>query len=351
MNIVFRVDSSVEIGSGHVMRCLTLAKKLVKQNHSVEFICRKMNGSMEGIIQAENFKVKLLDEVSESLWAWTTKNWAIDARQTIQEIAGEQVDLIIIDHYSIDEKWENELRNYTKKIMVIDDLANRKHSCEILLDQNYYLDMEERYKKLVSSKTITCLGPSFSLLRDEFFLEYSKAKTPTIFVFFGSVDATNETFKTINALKELKSTYKFNTIIVTGNANPQRKEIEKICSVLNDFEYYNQVNNMAELMARCTFSITAGGTITWERAMLSLPGIIISVANNQIELSEALNKKNAVEYLGHYSKVKQIDIEKTVGKIFDEPLVLQNLTNNMATIFNRTVVKKNRLIDTIEGCL
>lgn len=349
MNIAFRVDASTEIGSGHVMRCLTLAKKLAKNFHNIFFICRKAEGSMNEMIQKNHFKLIELEKVNGSLWDWTTVNWKEDASETLNKIESLQIDLIVVDHYAIDEKWEKVIYKHVKKIIVIDDLANRVHACDILLDQNYYIDMNERYKALVPSKTTTCLGPNYSLLRDEFFKTYSKNKTNTIFVFFGAADLTNETLKTINALKEIQPVFQFNMIVVTGKINPHKEIIEKKCAKLDYCEYFCQVNNMAELMAKCTLSITAGGTITWEKAMVDLPGIVISVADNQVELSTALALKNCIKYLGDGASVDEGVVKEAVIDLLGNPLKMEQLIQNMKQVLNKKLVRENSLIKVIEA--
>lgn len=348
MNIVFRVDASIEIGSGHVMRCLTLAKQFANQENSILFICRAKKGSMDDFIRSNGFDVKVLPEVEENLWLWTKENWQQDALETKSQISLEEVDLLVVDHYSIDEKWESAMKEVVQKIMVIDDLANRKHNCHILLDQNYYINMSERYSGLISSHTHTFLGPTYSILREEFFQYYELKSKQSIFVFFGSVDATNETMKTIYALEKIQARYDFNIIVVTGKANPNRQEIENICLKLDYCDYYCQVSNMAELMSGCIFSITAGGTITWERAILSLPGIVVTVADNQIELTEALKNAESVLYLGNYSVVDVEDIQSASELLLMNPNKLAKMNENMQLIFDRETIINKSLFKRIE---
>lgn len=349
MNIAIRVDASVDIGSGHVMRCLTLAEQLRENGHQVEFICRKAQGSMESLIKKHHFLVNLLSEKETDIWSWMEKNSELDAIETYRILEGKKIDLLIIDHYAIDEKWENKFQNY--KLMVIDDLANRQHNCHILLDQNFYKNAEQRYKKYISNKTVTCLGPKYMLIRKEFYLNYKKNPSKTIFVFFGSMDKTNETLKTLKALKKLQKKYHFGVIVIVGESNPYRKEVENYSKKLTNCEFYCQVNNMAELMGKCHFSITAGGTITWERSVMNLPGIIIVVAENQIELTKNLVQKNASGFLGESKNVTQDMIVNAIEDIIENPEMLETWLFNMSKIVNKQDMLELPIIKKIEGVL
>ena len=160
MKIVFRTDSSMDIGTGHVMRCMTLAEELKKKKADISFICCEHKGNMIGFIKQKGYTVHSLP---------SNIDMEEDARLTRKILEDETVyyDWIIIDHYGIDASWETPLRKFAKKIMVIDDLANRRHNCDILLDQNYSGN-RKRYNGLVPEHCIQLLGPEYALLRPQF---------------------------------------------------------------------------------------------------------------------------------------------------------------------------------------
>ena len=232
MIAVFRVDASTQIGSGHVMRCLTLAQRLNKEKQAeVYFVMRLLEGNLIKLVKDKGFTVLTLPEtpVNNDLQGyakWLTVTQKQDAKDTIDAIKELQdIDLLIVDSYAIDYIWENELRLYVKQIMVIDDLANRKHNCDILLDQNFYLDKEKRYKKLVPENCQLYLGPKFALLRDEFYkvkanLRKRDGNIKNILVFFGGSDLTNETEKAIKAI-ELLNKPDITVNVLPGNAREQ----------------------------------------------------------------------------------------------------------------------------------
>ena len=178
--IVFRVDSSIQIGSGHLMRCLTLADNLNCETKTL-FIARDLDGNLNNMI-SRRFKLSVLPKKNHNnlngYEKWLTVSQEQDAQETIEIIKNLKIDLLIVDSYAIDEKWENLIRPYVKRIMVIDDLANRKHDCDILLDQNFYCNASNRYKKIVSENCQLLLGPKYVLLRDEFYEKKTKSISP-----------------------------------------------------------------------------------------------------------------------------------------------------------------------------
>ncbi|MGG2075403.1 UDP-2,4-diacetamido-2,4,6-trideoxy-beta-L-altropyranose hydrolase [Lysinibacillus irui] len=308
MNVFIRVDSSFEIGTGHVMRCLTLAHRLEKQGNTIAFICRSAEGDCIDFIIQQGYHVFKLPTNDGSLWTYVSEQWEKDAKETIEILRKNSVEKLIIDHYSIDIKWENKVRPFTKKIMVIDDLANREHDCDILLDQNYYLNMDNRYKGLVPSTTRLLLGPRYALLREEFIEAKKISKTydgkiERLFIFFGGSDPTNETEKILNSIMPLIEKYNFEVDVVVGNSNQNKKRIKDISFKHKNINFYCQINNIAEIMAKADLAIGAGGATIWERVFLGLPSIVISIAKNQVEVAKAVANKGAIIYLGFSNEV------------------------------------------------
>lgn len=353
MNIIFRTDSSIDIGSGHLMRCLTLADELKKSGAKVEFVCRELEGNLIKIVEEKGYLVHrlpkpILDEEGLSGYArWLGVNGEIDAEQTEKILKStNKIDLLIIDHYALDIKWESKLRSYTKKIMVIDDLANRKHDADILLDQNYVENMATRYDNLVPPSCIKLLGPKYVLLRPEFYAVKGNLRkrdniVKRILIFFGGSDPTNETTKAIKAVQGLNRP-DIEVDIVIGASNPWQEEIKQQCEELG-FNYYRQVNNMAELMAKADLAIGAGGATTWERCFLGLPSICIIAAENQEEIINFLDQENLLINLGWNNKVKIEDVTKTIETILNNSGKIQEQINKNLAIFNHQNMSKDLL--------
>ena len=335
--IVFRADASRLIGSGHVMRCLTLAQRLRKeQNAKVIFIMRKLLGNLIDVVRKQSFAVLVLppadqDYELEDYGLWLTVPMEVDAQQTIkvlqhylQEHGCDVVDRLIVDSYALNEQWELMLRPYCREIMVIDDLANRRHDCDILLDQNFYLNKDVRYAGLVPENCKMLLGPEHALLREEFYeakknLRKRDGNIKNILVFYGGSDLTNETEKAIKALVQLHDEgYSFTADIITGVSNFRRKKIEKICSKYPFFHYYCQVSNMAEFMNKADLMLGAGGSTTWDRLYMELPALVTAVAENQIQGCEDCSQAGIIEYLGINEDVRVDTILEALHKKLDK---------------------------------
>lgn len=340
MNIVIRTDASIDIGTGHVMRCLTLAKQLESHDTRITFVCREFEGNSIRYLQEQGISVVQLPPLRDSC------DWKLDAKETGEAIKSmrDEVDLLIVDHYGIDIRWESEIRRYTKYIMVIDDLADRSHDCDLLLDQNYYLDMHDRYKGLVPNHCVQLLGPNFVLLRDEFlqFVSTHRKRTgevKNILVFFGGTDPTGETIKTLNAIQQIDvPQIVFNVVI--GATNPKRQEIELMCEFMPNTNFYCQVSNMAELMWKADFAIGAGGSTTWERCLLGLPSLTVIVAKNQIELTRTVANLGATIIIGdEFGSSKEI-LQEAIIHSLQNPKIVMSMTQKCKEIINVSIVKE-----------
>lgn len=337
MLAVIRADASTSIGSGHVMRCLTLAHRLQKEkNAKVVFVMRVLSGNLIDVVEKQGFEVLRLPPANQKYslngyGLWLTVPMEVDAQQTIeilqhylQEHGCDVVDRLIVDSYALDEQWEQVLRPYCREIMVIDDLANRRHVCDILLDQNFYLNKDARYVGLVPEHCKMLLGPDHALLREEFreakkHLRKRDGNIKNILVFYGGSDLTNETEKAIKALVQLHDEgYSFTADIITGVSNSRREKIENICSKYHFLHYYCQVSNMAEFMNKADLMLGAGGSTTWERLYMELPALVTAVAENQIQGCEDCSQAGIIEYLGINEDVRVDTILEALHKKLDK---------------------------------
>jgi len=317
-NLIVRADASVQIGTGHVMRCLTLADELRGRGAEVVFVCREFDGNLCGYIKEKGYIVHRLPVSNEQKYniegklkhaAWLGADWQTDAMQ-VEEIIKDfntPPDWLVIDHYALDERWEGYLRPYCKKIMIIDDLADRPHDCDLLLDQNFYKNLESRYDSLVPPGCRKLLGPKYALLRSEFRkarknLRKRDGHVKRIMIFFGGSDPTNETAKALEAIRILNRP-DITVDVVVGAFNPHRKVIEQIASDLPDCTCHFNVEDMAALMAKADLAVGAGGTTVWERCTLALPSMVITVAENQERTITDMAESGYLLFLGRSETV------------------------------------------------
>lgn len=353
MKIVFRVDSSVTIGTGHVMRCLTLAGQLRQRKADSFFVCREMEGNVISLIREQHFPVFTLPEVEDRrVLQWYDRNWERDARETLSLLERhlDSADFLVVDHYGLDEKWESRVKPFAKKLMVIDDLANRRHDCDILLDQNYVFRYRERYKDLVPPGCRQLLGPGYALLREEFFRAPRRVRNGeirNILVFFGGSDPTNETEKALEALVRLEDPPAVH--VVVGAANPKKKRIEEICGSYPHLFFHCQVSNLAELMNEADLAIGAGGTATWERLFLGLPALIVVVAENQRELAEAVSAFGAAVNLGWSREVTPEKIFHEISRLREDPEKVRAMAERAGELADRDMVKTYPVLKAMMG--
>ncbi len=342
MKVVFRADASTQIGSGHVMRCLTLADGLRDKGAEVRFVCRDLPGNLNRLIEEKGFNLSCLpapeDDKAELDWnrhaAWLGVDWRQDAKETLACLQGfdEPVDWLVVDHYALDRQWEALMRPVVGKIMVIDDLADRQHDCDLLLDQNYFIDFVSRYEGLVPTACRKMLGPQYALLRPEFRaqrrgLRSRSGKIERLLVFFGGADPTDETSKALSAIRKM-GLDNLSVDVVVGSTNRRRDEIQRLCRALPRTRFYCQVSNMAELFARADLALGAGGSTSWERFAVGTPTVMISIAFNQEQHARDLSDRGLIIYLGRSCQVDEHSIVKQMTRLFDSPKLLLNLESS-----------------------
>ncbi len=322
MNILIRTDASSIIGAGHLIRCLTLADELTQNGGKVEFICREEPGHMINHIEEQGYQVYRLPS-------------GIDLETDVKLSKGylekhsRPIDWLVVDHYELDTRWESYMHSSVRKIMVIDDMANRPHDCDLLLDQNYN-ETPNRYQRLVPNTCTQLLGPKYALLRPQFSKAREKLRNRTgevkrILVFMGGADPTNQTCKVLRAIKKLNSpVIAVDTVI--GTANKHREEIESLASNMSNTICHYNVENMSELMAVADLSIGAAGTTAWERSCVGLPSLVITIANNQIEIAENLAKSGIVINLGWFEDVKKTKITSPLKNLLDKPDIIRQMS-------------------------
>ena len=337
MNFAFRTDASKKIGGGHVSRCLNLARELRAQGNKCVFILRRQTGSLIEKIKKDNFEINILKnernfknknlKISNTGYQnWLGVSWEVDAAQTCNILKEKEIDWLVIDHYGIDKLWEKKLRPYTKKIMVIDDLANRSHHCDLLLDQNLIANFKNRYNKIIPKYCNTLLGPKYSLLQKEY--ENLHLSTPTrigpvknILVYFGATDQIKIIKMTTSAFLNLnRKDISLNIVISSNIKSKDVEDLKKLSKKNNNIKLHNESTSLAYLILKADLAIGACGTTSWERCCLGLPSIVITIADNQIPIAKELDKKQLIHWLGHYQQVKRKNIEKSLRNFIDQNL-------------------------------
>lgn len=331
MKIAFRVDASFEIGSGHLMRCLTLGKALRARGIECLFLSREREGNLNELLKSQGFDVRALPTNKESSQRsdqpllthshWLGVNWLTDARQTIEALGDGVFDWLIVDHYALDKRWESELRPHVKKIMVIDDLADREHDCDLLLDQNLVVDFETRYNQFVAPICARLLGPRYALLQPEYAELRSRTLPRTgpvrrIFVYFGGSDLHNLTGLVISAFLNLQRKDLLLDVVVNSNS-PNADRVRSQVVGHTNITLQENAPSLAPLMAKADLAIGAGGATTWERCCLGLPAIVITLAENQTLIADTLSKKGLIRWVGDHETVTVEILSQAIDQALD----------------------------------
>lgn len=347
---VFRADASLAIGSGHIMRCLVLADSLRAVSFDVVFICRDTEGNLIDYIRTKDYRVFVLPTrrpLSKSDVIWD----ANECRIFLNRLSG-QIEWFIVDHYGIDRNWELIVKPLVQRIMVIDDLANRAHSCEVLLDQNAIAQSEERYSGLVEENCRLLLGPRYLLLKPSFYrsrraLRSRNGEIKRLLVFFGGTDQTNETYKVIEALTGLKSV-SFNVDVVVGRAYSDLERIQRMSQAISNINIHVQVETMEEFIFQADFALGAGGVTMWERAYLGLPSAVTIVADNQVSTVAFAERNEAVWNLGWHDQINSSHYADILRRALNSPLELRKMSENgLVLMESRPDTAHNRVIEAL----
>lgn len=321
LRIVFRTDSSFTLGVGHLFRCLTLADALRRRDSLVCFVCADIPGNLIQKIEEKGYVVNRLPASNSGRFGIDA---GFDAERTIETLVDTpNTDWLIVDHYGLDVRWERRMRTHTGKIMVIDDLADRCHDCDILLDQNLYDGLDRRYEGKVPGHCETLLGPRYALLRPEFAaarrtLRARDGRVQRILIFFGGTDMSDETSKALDAIR-LMNPPDIIVDVVVGASNPRKERIRETCREMRNVNFHCQVENMADLMSLADLAIGAGGTSTWERCFLGLPSMVLVLADNQRELVEAMSARGAMNNVGWHDDVTSTGLAEELRKELASP--------------------------------
>jgi UDP-2,4-diacetamido-2,4,6-trideoxy-beta-L-altropyranose hydrolase len=329
--IAFRTDASLQIGTGHVMRCLTLADALREKGARCTFVCRPHSGHLLDMIDHRGHHAVALPSLATTTnrmpadpvhAAWLGSDWQTDAQQTREALGAQCVDWLVVDHYALDQRWEQVLRPYCQNLMVIDDLADRMHDCDALLDQNLGRSPQD-YDGLLKPHAATYIGPQYALLRPEFAHLRSQSlarrvepQLKHLLITMGGVDKDNATGQVLQALTACHLPSDLRITVVMGPHAPWLAEVKQQSAQMPwPTEVLVAVSYMAQLMVDGDLCIGAAGATSWERCCLGLPTIICVLAANQREIAASLESVGAalaldVQQLGMQTKLSDLMVDQ-----------------------------------------
>lgn len=356
MRVVFRADASLQMGTGHVMRCLTLADALTAGGASCEFICRAHPGNLLGLIRSKGYTAHALaispnlvaagmsrcnTESSEQFPAhghWLGASQSEDAAACAPILAELQPDWLIVDHYALDARWEQALKPHYRRLMVIDDLADRPHACDLLLDQTFGRQSED-YRVWVPGDCQVLCGSGYALLRPEFaaLRSYSlqrrvKPQLRQLLISMGGIDKDNATGWVLDALHGSPLPGDCRITVVMGLTAPWLDEVKRqALSMPWPTEVLVGVSDMARLMADSDLAVGAAGATSWERCCLGLPTIMLVLADNQRQVAQGLEQGQAARTIERLQDIGSC-LPKLLRHLIEHPSVMQLMSQSATRI-------------------
>jgi UDP-2,4-diacetamido-2,4,6-trideoxy-beta-L-altropyranose hydrolase len=320
--LFIRVDANSKTGSGHLLRCLRLADALKSRFEGVVLFTRDRSPQFSKWIEAFGFDEVLLSKAPSGQGTYPHSEWLqceeIDDAKECVEIALTQYgasggDTFLVDHYALGAPWEEHCRKITKTVIAIDDLADRPHACDVLIDQNYYSDQEQRYVDLVPPATRALLGPQFAILSEDLIsmgrtvrtalprlaLDKRGSEKLRLLLFFGGVDSMNATGAVLEHLIANDLLLFFDTRALIGEANPHRSLIRDL-ALKHEVQVLDAPIDFPKALSETDLFIGAGGTTTWERLYLGVPSVVVTIADNQVSTAQDLAADGYQIYAGSF---------------------------------------------------
>lgn len=295
MRCMFRADASLRLGIGHVMRCLTLARRIQRKGGQVLFVSRALPGHLGEFLTEQGIDVHLLEaESGDEL----DVNELHDAQQSAAIAQKWGAERIVVDHYGLSAKWEGA---QSVPVMALDDAPNRPHQVGLLLDQNYSADCDA-YASLLPQGAVILSGTEFALLREEFSTlrprsleaRAERSSVREVLVTMGGTDFPDATGWVLHWLAQSDLTQNMRFTVVMGPTAPHLDKVRKLAAELpRTIQILAGSDQMAMLMHNADLAIGAAGSTAWERCAMGLPTITLVLAENQRPIAKALDTEGA----------------------------------------------------------
>lgn len=329
-----------------MMRCLTLASALRDSGAKCHFLCREHIGHQMAKIRDLGFAVHplpvapapLVPDEESPYTAWLGADWETDAKETAAHIRKIRADWLVVDHYAIDIRWETLVNRTVPHCLVIDDLADRPHDCDLLLDQNRSSG-DLAYAGLVPPRSVCLEGPEFALLRTEFsrlrkesLLRRRQPGLQNLLISMGGMDADNATGRILDALCTIPLPRPFHISVVMGGNAPHKDAIVSKAQAMEiPVRVLVDAKDMAAHMLAADLAIGAAGTTAWERCCLGLPSLLFLMAENQTVVAERLRRSDAAWIADDPADCREA-ICSLLAKISDNPSLLSGMSARAASL-------------------
>lgn len=276
LHFVFRLDAGRQFGNGHFMRSLVLCSELLSRGHTVAVLAQQLPQPLQAVLLERGITLYQISSHSDGLTELASVH---NARP---------VDWLVIDHYGIEASWESAARQFAARTMVIDDLANRPHNCDLLLDQNLPNRLQGLYSDLLPRHCLQAFGMSHLLARSEFYTQGSQDRSG-ILVFLGGGDHSDALSPLIGKLRENTNDQPLK-VLVSSNYLP----VAHWKAILSDNgEVHCDLTNPEPLYRSAKLAVVRCGFVSYELALLGIPAVNIYASPVQAEVAHALESIGA----------------------------------------------------------
>lgn len=329
--VLMRVDSNRAIGTGHLHRCLNLALELRARGMRPCFAIGSTDQSSKETLRSAGFEWIELDDHVRSLSDGNDRlrtpeeEILADAAATSRAAAAQDCGLIVVDHYSIDDRWAELVRNSgRRRVLVIDDLRRSWSSVDVLVDGS----LNDAPASQATGGHVRCGGPSFAILHPLYksirFVPRRENESPRVLVFFGGVDSPNMTSTALQSISSSSLAAKSLKVIV-GSSNPHRDVLMR-SHADQGIVWLPPAESMYAHLMETDVAVGAAGTTTWERLCAGIPSVVVSIADNQRENGESLQVAGCHLYLGSSESLADDDIGRAVDRILTDEVLRARLS-------------------------
>jgi UDP-2,4-diacetamido-2,4,6-trideoxy-beta-L-altropyranose hydrolase len=286
--LAIRADASEHIGSGHVMRCLSLAEEWASRGGAVIFLCRPLKGHLVPAIQERGFETRALS-LGDAAPTWTAEDQRADAwatRQVLSELIhrseGSAV-WLLVDHYQLGAAWHEAVTQQGMWLAVLDDLANRTLKCDVLIDQNALTHLHLRYPALTPAHCQRLLGADYTLLRQDV-VRAAKQRdhhaVRVVPVFMGGADREGLTQTVIDHWRRQVNREDLTAHVLCGAMNPHREGLKTAC-MQAQISFSHAQRDMSAVLTQARAAIVACGMLAVELQALEVPSLLIPLSDIQ----------------------------------------------------------------------
>jgi UDP-2,4-diacetamido-2,4,6-trideoxy-beta-L-altropyranose hydrolase len=317
---IVRCDGSLQIGWGHVMRTLALARELRSRGWKVEYLCRDLEGTPFSRIEDEGFQISKI--------AMDIKG-KDDSRALVEHANRANSTWAVVDHYGYSGSNYQFILDAGLRVLAIDDIAKSRFPVHVLLNQNTNAKLL-RYKTLATTRRL--FGPRFALVRQVYKKNRPTAprvatKVGRVLIAMGGGKGVNATSKTMAAC--IQTGLPINYDVVLGGSYPLEGNLRKmvarhdlVVNILTD------IPDLVEPILKADLVIAAGGSTTWEVCCLGVPMALVSMADNQRGIASSMENIGAAIYLGHIGEKSTHDLAKRILQMIADTTHLSGLAKN-----------------------